>query len=398
MSQALPLAGLCVVEIGHSLAAPYAGMILANLGARVVKVENIRGGDPARGWGPPFVDGSAVMFHAVNHGKESVRADFENPDSVVRLREFILAEADVVLQNLKVGSLDKQGLGAAALREAKPSLIYCNLGAFGAVGPLSRKPGYDPLVQAYSGMMKLVGNPSDEASRVPVSLNDMGTGMWAVIGVVVSLLGRERGGEGCVVNVSLYETALAWMTVQISDSLSGGGPARRLGSGNANIVPYQVFVCSDEAVLVAAGNDSLFAKLCDCLGVPELALDAMFMSNGARVSNRDVLIPRLAARFITAKASTWLQKLEAAGVPCGPLQSIEDVVDSPQTAALEILSATPDQSVTTVSLPMSFNGHRPPLAGNTPRLGEHDGLLSPAPASNDFKASQGSTYPSTNLS
>ena len=375
---ALPLAGLCVVEIGHSLAAPYAGMILANLGARVVKVENIRGGDAARGWGPPFVDESAVMFHAVNNGKQSVRADFEDPASVARVRDFILAEADVVLQNLKLGSLDRQGLGADALRAVKPALVYCNLGAFGAVGPLRQKPGYDPLVQAYSGMMKLVGNPDDAASRVPVSLNDMGTGMWAVIGVLVTLLGRERGKPGAVVDVSLYETALAWMTVHLSDSLNGGGKGKRLGSGNANIVPYQVFVCADDSLLVAAGNDRLFRKLCDCLGLPGLADDPRFEGNGARVKNRDLLIPQLAARFCTDTAANWVQVLETAGVPCGPLQSMEDVLASEQTQALGMVSSTPDQRVTTLGLPLSFDRRRPPLAGNTPRLGEHDSLLQTA--------------------
>jgi crotonobetainyl-CoA:carnitine CoA-transferase CaiB-like acyl-CoA transferase len=371
-----PLANLCVVEIGHSLAAPYAAMILCSLGARVVKVENVRGGDPARGWGPPFIDDAAAMFHAVNLGKQSVRADFDDPVSVARLQAFVLEHADVVIQNLKVGSLEKHGLGAEQLRAAKPSLIYCNVGAFGDKGPLKRKPGYDPLVQAYSGMMKLVGNPDDEASRVPVSLNDMGTGMWGAIGLIVALRERDRTGLGTTINVSLYETALAWMTVQITDVLAGGKSPSRLGSGNANIVPYQVFICADDAILVAAGNDGLFRKLCVCLGLDGLAEDVRFLGNGDRVAHRAELIPLLAARFRERNADDWITRLEAVGVPCGPLQSIDDVIGNAQTAALGILGKSPG-GVTTVALPLSFDGSRPALPGEAPQLGQHDAMLAP---------------------
>ncbi len=375
MKKELPMSGLCVIEIGHSLAAPYAGMILAGLGARVVKIESPGKGDPARGWGPPFFDDAAIMFHAVNTGKESVQLDLRYPAQADVLRNFILTEGSVVLQNLKLGSLEKYGLGAQQLCAAKPSLIYCNLGAFGATGPLRHKPGYDPLVQAYSGMMKLVGNEGDAASRVPVSVNDMGTGLWAVIGILSAIMEREKTGEGTVVDVSLYETALAWMTVYLSDSLGGANPPGRLGSGNANIAPYQVFVCQDDSILVAAGNDYLFGQLCECLGSPELVQDPRFTSNGGRVTHRKVLIPILAERFRTATATHWLESLEAIGVPCGPLQSISDVLASPQTEALNILQRIPDMDVTTVGLPLSFNGNRPALPSKSPLLGEHTHLL-----------------------
>ena len=239
MSQPLPLAGLRVIEIGHSLAAPYAGQIFAHLGARVIKIENAKTGDYARGWGPPFIEGAAALFHAMNNGKQSISADFSDKDCIDRIRDFILAHADVVIQNLKPGNLDSHGLGAQALTTARPSLIYCNLGAFGASGPLSDKPGYDPLAQAYSGMMSILGHEGDALSRVPLSLNDMGTGMWTVIGVLSALRTRDADPmrRGQIVDVSLYETALAWMMVPLSDVLAGAALPKRSGSSSPNIVP-----------------------------------------------------------------------------------------------------------------------------------------------------------------
>lgn len=372
---ALPLQGVCVVEIGHSLAAPYAGMIFASLGARVVKIENADGGDYARGWGPPFIDGAAALFHAINHGKQSIRADFGDPASIDLVRTFIVEQADIVLQNLKPGTLEKRRLGAADLLALDPSLIVCNLGAFGAQGPLKDKPGYDPLVQAYSGMMSIVGHDDDEPSRVPVSINDMGTGMWAVIGVLSALRRRDADGNGGVVDVSLYETALAWMTVPLSDCMAGGAQPARLGSGSPNIVPYQVFRCADHEILVAAGNDGLYRRLCKVMDLPALASDPRFANNGQRVANRQALIAELVPRFRELTAREWLTRLEAENIPCGPLQTVRDVVDDPQSLSLDILRQTPDRRVTTVALPVSFNGVRPPLAGNTPALGEHDHLL-----------------------
>ena len=379
MSQPLPRAGLCVIEIGHSLAAPYAGQIFAHLGARVIKIENAKTGDYARGWGPPFIEGAAALFHAMNNGKQSISADFSDKDCIDRIRDFILAHADVVIQNLKPGNLDSHGLGAHALTTARPSLIYCNLGAFGANGPLSDKPGYDPLAQAYSGMMSILGHEGDELSRVPLSLNDMGTGMWTVIGVLSALRTRDADPmrRGQIVDVSLYETALAWMMVPLSDVLAGAALPKRSGSSSPNIVPYQVFECADGAILVAAGNDSLYARLCQVMNLPALAQDPRFITNGGRVENRVALIELLQPRFKQLPAQEWLAKLETVSIPCGPIQTVDRVIANEQTQALDILRTTPDGKATTVALPISFGGKRPPLAGNTPTLGQHDYLLHP---------------------
>lgn len=378
MAGSLPLEGICVVEIGHSLAAPYAGMVLAGLGAEVIKVESPDGGDHARDWGPPYIDGAAALFHAVNHGKASVAMSLSDPQAVARLRALIDARADVVLQNLKRGSLDKYGLGAAQLRAAKPSLVYCNLGAFGEAGPLRDKPGYDPLVQALSGLMSLMGGPGEPLSRIPVSVNDMGTGLWAAIGVLAALLRREQTGEGEVVSVSLYETALSWAGMQIADYLANGVLPGRWGSGTAAIVPHQAFECADAPIMVAAGNDRLFARLCDVLGTTELAGDPRYATNGARVANRQALMDRLMPVFASRPARSWLAALDEAGVPCGPIHTMDQVVEHPQTQALDILKWTSDGAARIVGLPMSFGGERPAAIGRTPRLGEHNDTLARA--------------------
>jgi crotonobetainyl-CoA:carnitine CoA-transferase CaiB-like acyl-CoA transferase len=283
----------------------------------------------------------------------------------------------VVLQNLKPGALDKHGLGARDLLARRPTLVVCNMGAFGASGPLRDKPGYDPLAQAYSGMMSLVGHDDAAPSRVPISINDMGTGMWAVIGVLAALRQRDADGRGHVVDVSLFETALAWMTVPLSDSLAGGQQPARLGSASPNIVPYQVFDCADGEILVAAGNDTLYQRLCRVMELPSLAGDPRFVTNGQRVAHRKALIPLLQARFRELPAREWLRRLEGESIPCGPLQTVADVVHDPQTLSLDILRRTPDQRTTTVALPVSFDGVRPPLPGNTPALGQHDHLIAP---------------------
>ena len=374
MSERLPLDGVCVIEIGHSLAAPYAGMILAGLGASVIKIES-EGGDYARDWGPPFIDGSAALFHAVNHGKASISLNLADKNQVEQLRHLIDMKADVVLQNLKAGSLNKYRLGGEDLRAAKPSLIYCNLGAFGEVGPMRDKPGYDPLVQAVSGLMSLAGNPGDAAVRIPVSINDMGTGLWAAVGVLAALFRLRETGIGEIVSVSLYETAISWAGMQIADYLACGVKPGRWGSGTAAIVPHQAFPCQDASIMVAAGNDRLFEKLCALLGLMELSEDPRFRTNGARVANREALIARLQAKFETDTAAHWLVALDKAGIPSGPILTVDQVVKAEQLNALDLIKMTEDGAAAVVGLPISFGGKRPDAVGRAPKLGEHNHLL-----------------------
>lgn len=371
MSSTKPLAGLKVLEIGHSIAAPYAGMILGELGADVVKLENPGHGDYARGWGPPFVDGTSTVFHAMNRAKRGIAADLSNGPTRGRVRRLILREMDVVLHNLKPGALDKLGLGASGLLAEKPSLIFCNIGAFGAKGPLNQLPGYDPLMQAFGGLMSMLGEDGRPPVRVPVSIMDLATGMWTVIGILAAHAECRRTGRGGIVDTSLYETSCAWMAIPLADYIASQILPKRTGSGVGMIVPYQAFPCSDGHLMVAAGNDNLFRKLCAVVGRPEWAEDPRFTRNAGRVEHRDVIIALLAGQFAADTRAAWQARLEAAGVPCGPVQTLDQVVAHPQTAALGILQDSPDGRLRTIGLPLSFDGVRPACDAGAPALGEH---------------------------
>jgi len=366
----LPLSGLVVVELGHSIAAPYAGLILAELGAEVIKVERTGAGDPVRDWGPPYTDGIATAFQIYNRSKAGIEVDLRDEGQRDALRTLIVERADVVLQNLKAGAADRAGLGAAALTKTKPSLIYCNLHAFGAVGPLKDYPGYDPLMQAYGGLMSVTGEAGDRPPvRVGVSIIDMGAGMWAVIGILAALAERTRGGNGTIVDVSLFETAIGWMLWPLSSYLASGQVPGRQGSSMSTIVPYQTFRAADADLMIAAGNDNLFAKLCTAIERPDLATDERFSTNGKRVRNREILVPLLEAVLATATAAEWCDRLGKVGVPASPLQDAAGVVACEQTAALKILSRISNSAQPVVALPISFNGTRPLPKGPAPKLG-----------------------------
>jgi crotonobetainyl-CoA:carnitine CoA-transferase CaiB-like acyl-CoA transferase len=372
MTTARPLSGITVLEIGHSIAAPFAGMILGELGAEVVKVENPGTGDHCREWGPPFWGGAAATFQAINRAKRGITVDFKDADQVAKLRRFILERVDVVIQNLKYGALDKAGLSGAALTAEKPGLVHCNLGAFGAKGPLRERPGYDPLMQAHGGLMSLMGEDGRPPVRVGVSIIDLSTGMWAVIGILAALQERARNGKGGVVDTSLYESALNWMGIPIAMYLCNGQMPRREGSGAAQIVPYQAFRTSDGWIMVLAGNDSLFRRMCEALGCPELAADERFRINGSRVVHRATLIPILQEILAGRPTGFWRGKLDAVGVPNGPIQTVDQVVDDSQTRALEIIQTSPDGVLKLVGMPLSFDGVRPAFERRAPALGEHN--------------------------
>src|SRR5947209_4229094 len=323
MSSVRPLSGLVVIEIGHSIAAPYAGMILGELGAEVIKIENPKSGDACRGWGPPFLEGAATCFHAVNRAKHGITIDLTDPADAARLRALIFERADAVLHNLKLGALDKYGLGGKAMVKTKPSLVWCNLGAFGAVGPLRERPGYDPMMQAYSGLMSLLGEDGRPPVRVPASIIDMGAGMWSVIGILSALQERGRTGKGGIVDASLYETGLAWMSIYLAGFMANRELPARHGSGVDMIVPYQAFAASDGYMMVAAGNDNLFRRLCTAIDRPSLAEDRRFRGNKDRVVNRTALVPLLADIFVTERVAHWAEMLEAAGIANGPLNTLD---------------------------------------------------------------------------
>jgi len=375
MPSVRPLSGIVVIEIGHSIAAPYAGMILGELGAEVIKVENPKSGDACRGWGPPFLEDAATCFHAVNRAKQGITVDLADPADAARLRTLILERADAVLHNLKLGALDKYGLGGATMVDAKPSLVWCNLGAFGAVGPLRDKPGYDPMMQAYSGLMSLLGEDGRPPVRVPASIVDMGAGMWSVIGILAALQERGRTGKGGIVETSLYETGLAWMSIYLAGFLANREIPARHGSGVDMIVPYQAFAAADGYMMVAAGNDNLFRRLCTVLDRPGLAEDPRFHSNKDRVTHRKELVPILGEIFASKKRGEWAEMLEAAGIPNGPINTLDQVVADAQTQALGIIQKRAGSELALVGLPLSFDGERPSFTKPAPALGEDNGSV-----------------------
>ncbi|WP_269750728.1 CoA transferase [Candidatus Burkholderia verschuerenii] len=359
MQDEMPLAGTVIYELGTSVAAPYAGQILADLGARVIKVENPDGGDHARHWGSPFWNDESVTYLALNRGKESITVDFSDAGQCERLRQSILDEADGVIQNLRPGLLAKFGLDPERLLAQKPSLIWCDIGAFGHVGPLQGKPGYDLLAQASTGIMSITGESERPPVRVGVSLVDQGSGMWAVIGMLSRMLSRELDGRGGRVATSLYETGLAWMTVPVATYSASGKVPRSHGSGLAQIVPYQAFRAADSWLMIAAGNDGLFARLARALDRPELATDPRYATNAQRVHNRDTLLPILEEAIARHAADELSQRLDTAGVPNAPLLEVDRVAAHPQTVALGMLEPCDGDTLPLMGVAITLDGRRP---------------------------------------
>jgi crotonobetainyl-CoA:carnitine CoA-transferase CaiB-like acyl-CoA transferase len=379
MPDSAPLAGIVVVELGHSVAAPFAGQVLGDLGAEVVKVEK-PDGDDARKWGPPFLDGAAATFQALNRNKRSVVCELRDPPSRERLLRFIVERADVVLQNMRPGQADALGLGAGELCASKPALVYCNIGAFGATGPLADRPGYDPLMQGFGGIMSVVGEEGRPPVRVGPSIIDCGTALWAVIGILAALHRRRETGRGGVVDVALFETAASWMNLHVAQFLATGELPRRDGSGRAGIVPYRAYRTADGDLVVAAANDSLYRKLCAVLGHPEWADDPRFLTNPERVVNGDALYALIEAEMARRPSADWIAALDAAGVPCAPVQNVKQMLEHEQTRALGIMQPVPGLSVPLVGLPIAFDGARPAPRSGPPALGEATGEVLGKPA------------------
>jgi len=365
-----PLAGLTVIELGHSVAAPFAGQILADLGAEVIKLEKAEG-DDARHWGPPFWEGASATFQPLNRNKKSVVCDLRDAAQIGALKRLIQDRADIVLQNMRPGQVEKLGLDGAALCAQKPALIYCNLGAFGSKGPLKDRPGYDPLMQAFGGIMSTTGEEGRPPVRVGPSIIDLGTGMWAVIGMLTALKRRAETGRGGVVDVSLFETAAGWMSLLAANYQASGELPKRLGSGAIGIVPYRAYATRDSDLVVAAGSEALFRKLAQVLGHPEWGEDARFLTNPKRVANQAELYAMIETEMKTRGTAEWTVLLEAAGIPCAPVQNVAEMIAHEQTGALGLMQDVPDSAMKFIGLPLSFDGERPAIRARPPKLGEH---------------------------
>lgn len=366
----LPLEGIKVIEVGQALAGPLSGVILADLGAEVIKIEKPDGGDDARLWGPMATEDASLMFNATNRSKKSVILDLKAPTDLEKLYALI-READICIQNLRAGVADKGGFGAADLMAVNPRLIYCQISAFGSEGPLALHPGMDPLAQAFGGVMTLTGRADDPPTFCAPAINDTATGMWAVIGALAALEERRHTGKGKAIGCSLFESAVHWVNNPLNVYQLTGEPPVRTGAASPNLIPYQVFETADRPICLAAGNNRLFLRFAAAVGKPEWCDDARFNAPGARSDNRAALLPLIAEVMLTDTCASWIERLEAVGVPCSPVNDIPALAKSDQLAAVKMVQQVPGRDFTVTGLPITLDGQRPPIRAASPRLGEH---------------------------
>lgn len=387
MSPPAPLAGLRVIDLCQNLAGPYATQILADLGADVVKVEP-PGGDPARAWGPPFVQGESPLFLCGNRNKRSIVLDLHTDHGREALQRLV-AGAHVFVQAFRSGVIERLGFDYEAVRGMSPGIIYVSVTAFGTSGPLRDQPGYDPLMQAYAGLMSVTGHPGEPPARLGTSLVDMGTGMWTALAVLaeVGRRGWQRGEGGRAgsgggdaaspatapavhVTTSLLDTSVAWMAYHLQGHLATGDVPGPMGSGIGMIAPYQAFPTSDGHVMIAAANNRQFRGLCEALGVPGLAEDARFGSNAERVEHRSALVSLLSERTQREGSAELVARLREAGVPCAPIQDVGQVARDEQVAASEMLRGAPDRSgYVDVAFPVRWDGERTEVGRLPPEVG-----------------------------
>jgi crotonobetainyl-CoA:carnitine CoA-transferase CaiB-like acyl-CoA transferase len=376
-----PLAGLRVLELARILAGPWAGQILADLGADVIKVERTGAGDDTRGWGPPFVpaaDGGhlgAAYFHGTNRGKRSIELDFESAEGQ-RIVKKLAARSDILIENFKVGGLKKFGLDYASLAPEFPRLIYCSVTGFGQTGPYASRAGYDLMAQGMGGFMSLTGMAGGEPTRAGVPIADIFTGVYSVVGILAALAERQNTGRGTLVDTALIDTQVGVLGNQALNFLVSGELPQRIGNAHPNIVPYQVFPVADGHIIIATGNDSQYQKLCGVLGAPALAEDANHRDNTARLAHREELIAKLSALTTQITGTDLLAKLEAVGVPAGPINNLDQVFADPQVVhrgmQLDLPSdAAKGGKIPGVRTPIVIGGR--PMASErpSPRLGEH---------------------------
>lgn len=367
-----PLAGIRIVDLSQNLAGPFATQILADLGADVVKVEP-PAGDSARAWGPPFQGGESPLFLCANRNKRSIVLDLHDEAGREALRRLAVG-ADVFVQAFRAGVAERLGFGYEAVRAMNPSAVYVSVTAFGTEGPLREHPGYDPLMQAYAGLMSVTGHPDGSPARVGTSIVDMGTGMWTALAVMAALHRRDRDGRGSHVTTSLLDTAVSWMAYHLQGYFGTGEVPGPMGSGLGMIAPYEAFPTSDGHVMIAAGSDAIFRRLCRAVELDDLAADPRFASNPDRVAHRTELVALVAARTRLQPAARLVSRLQKAGVPCAPIHDVAQVARDEQVAAAGMLRpivVAPIDGYVDVALPARWDGARAPVRTPPPRVGEH---------------------------
>jgi len=375
---AAPLEGVRVIELARILAGPWAGQTLADLGADVIKVEAPEGDDTRR-WGPPFIESqgekTAAYFHAANRGKRSITCDFRTAEGQEIVRKLV-ADADMVIENFKVGGLAKYGLDWESLRKVNPRLIYCSITGFGQDGPYAHRAGYDFIIQGMSGLMSVTGPADGQPQKVGVAVTDVFTGVYAATAILAALVQRGRTGEGQQIDMALLDVATSVMANQAMNYLASGQAPGLMGNAHPNLAPYAVFDCKDGWLILATGNDGQYQRLCNILGLEAMASDAKFLTNADRIANRAEMTERLTAATKTWAKADLLAACEAEGVPAGPINDLAEVFADPQVVARKLQIAP--EGMKGVRSPMSFSGAELALDRPAPRLGQHqDEVLKP---------------------
>jgi crotonobetainyl-CoA:carnitine CoA-transferase CaiB-like acyl-CoA transferase len=376
-----PLAGLRVLELARVLAGPWAGQVLADLGADVIKVERKGAGDDTRGWGPPFVEGvdgkpiGSAYFHGANRGKRSIEIDFDSEEGR-RIVRKLAARSDVLIENFKVGGLAKFGLDYQSLAPENPRLIYCSVTGFGQDGPYAKRAGYDLMAQGMAGIMDLTGTAEGEPTRIGIPVSDIFTGVYSVVGILAALAQREKTGKGAYIDSALVDSTVGVLSNQALNYLVSGKVPKRIGNAHANIVPYQVFAVADGHIIIATGNDAQYAKLCGVLGALELAENPNYKDNVGRLQHRAELIGKLSALTSAMRRDELLAKLEAQGVPAGPINNLEQVFNDPQVKHRGMQLSLPSQTakagaIPGVRTPIVIDGWKAASERPAPLLGEH---------------------------
>ena len=365
-----PLAGLKVVELARILAGPWAGQTLSDLGADVIKVES-PAGDDTRQWGPPFIerdeDTTAAYFHSCNRGKSSVTVDFRTPEGQEQVRALV-RDADILIENFKVGGLAKYGLDYDSLKEVNPGLIYCSITGFGQTGPYAHRAGYDYIIQGMSGLMSITGDPDGQPQRVGVAVTDIFTGVYAVSGILAALHQRSQTGKGQHVDMALLDVAVSITANQAMNYLSTGTAPGRTGNYHPNLTPYQVFDCADGYIIIATGNDGQYQRLCALLGLDWMAEAPEFLKNADRIANRDRMIDLLMAETRKRTKAELLSGCEDRGIPAGPINDLAEVFDDPQVAARDMKVEL--DGVPGVRAPFTFSDAELKLDRPSPKLGQ----------------------------
>jgi crotonobetainyl-CoA:carnitine CoA-transferase CaiB-like acyl-CoA transferase len=368
----LPLEGVRVLDLSRVLAGPYATMMLADLGADVLKIEHPDRGDDTRHWGPPFAGGESAYFLSVNRNKRSAGVNLKDPEGLEKVKK-LATNVDVVIENMRRGALEKLGLGYEALKELNPGIVYCSITGFGP-GPDEDRPGYDFLIQARGGIMGITGFPDGEPTKVGVAIADMVCGLQAAMAVLATLHRRSATGEGARIEVPLFESQLSWLANRAQEYLVSGEDVGRLGNAHPSIVPYQTFDASDKKLALAVGNDAQFKTLCQAVGRPELAENERFAENPDRVANREELVTILEEEFRKKTADEWVEEIRRAGVPCGPVNPLADVFSDGHVLGSGMLRDVKHPVAGTLEMlasPILVDGERLPIRRPPPTLGQH---------------------------